>query len=566
MLRTAGGIISDTLKAYGVTCVFGMEDPIHIFHTLDPEFVRIVTVRDEKHAAIMAHGYAQATGRPGICTSTFGPGATNLITGLLEAERSSVPVIALVQDHGLAVKGKHASSAMDHERSLAPFVKAVMRIDLPEQAEDVIRKAFRISTTGRPGPVAVLCPTDVMAQSVESGNIVGDERYTHAPATRSRPPLDDIASAAALLKSAKRPILVAGGGSIISGAASEIVSLAEKLDAPLATTMTGRGTVADDHPLSVGPLGTSTGGRLGRGRVANEMLAQADVALLMGTRTGQICYSDWTLPGPNTKVIHLDIDPVEVGRNFETEIALVGDVRETLRDLAHIVTSNGAGDRPDPRPEIERLTNEWLADFEPVAASSAQPIRPERLLSEISALLDEKSLLVTDASYITGWAMSHIDVPASGRFILSPRGTGGIGWCLPAAIGAKLADPSRSVICMSGDGAFGYVINELETAARVKVPLVVVVFNNATLGFQRHWEQKVMGSYRECDFLDVDYSEVGRALKCQGERVTDPGEIKAAIERGLAANAPYVVDVVIDADATAPIVGFETVLAADAAH
>lgn len=566
MLRTAGGIISDTLKAYGVTCVFGMEDPIHIFHSLDQEFTRIITVRDEKHAAIMAHGYAQATGRPGVCTSTFGPGATNLITGLLEAERSSVPVIALVQDHGLAVKGKHASSAMDHEKSLAPFVKAVMRIDLPGQAEDVIRKAFRISTTGRPGPVAVLCPTDVMAQSVESGDIVGDRRYTHAPATRSRPPLDDIASAAALLKSAKRPILIAGGGSVISGAADEIVALAEKLNAPLATTMTGRGTVADSHPLSVGPLGTSTGGRLGRGRIANRMLVEADVALLMGTRTGQICYSDWTLPRPGTKIIHLDIDPVEVGRNFETEIALVGDVRETLRDLIDVLASNGAGERPDPRPEIERLTNEWLGDFEPVAASDARPIRPERLLTEISSLVDETSLLVTDASYITGWAMSHIDVPASGRFILSPRGTGGIGWCLPAAIGAKLADPSRSVICMSGDGAFGYVINELETAARVKVPLVVVVFNNSTLGFQRHWEQKVMGSYRECDFLDVDYSEVGRALKCQGERVTDPGEIRAALKRGLAANAPYVIDVVIDPDATAPIVGFETILAADAAH
>ena len=566
MLRTAGGIISETLKAYGVTCVFGMEDPIHIFHSLDQDFTRIVTVRDEKHAAIMAHGYAQATGRPGVCTSTFGPGATNLITGLLEAERSSVPVIALVQDHGLSVKGKHASSAMDHERSLAPFVKAVMRIDLAEQAEQIIHKAFRISTTGRPGPVAVLCPTDVMAQTVESADIAGDERYSHAPATRSRPPADDIAEAAALLKSAKRPILIAGGGSMISGAADEIIKLAEKLGAPLATTMTGRGTVADAHPLSVGPLGTSTGGRLGRGRVANQMLAEADVALLMGTRTGQICYSDWTLPGPDTKIIHLDIDPVEVGRNFKTEIALVGDVRETLRDLVQVVASNGGGERADPRPQIEQLTKEWLGDFTPVATSTAQPIRPERLLSEISSLLDETSLLVTDASYITGWAMSHIDVPASGRFVLSPRGTGGIGWCLPAAIGAKLADPSRSVICMSGDGAFGYVINELETAARAKVPLVVVVFNNSTLGFQRHWEQKVMGSYRECDFLDVDYSEVGRALKCQGERVTNPDEIQAALKRGLAANAPYVIDVVIDPDATAPIVGFETILAADAAH
>ena len=566
MQRTAGGVISETLKAHGVTCVFGMEDPIHVFHTLDQSFTRIVTVRDEKHAAIMAHGYAQATGRPGVCTSTFGPGATNLITGLLEAERSSVPVIALVQDHGLAVKGKHASSAMDHDRSLAPFVKAVLRIDLASQAESHIRKAFRIATTGRPGPVAVLCPTDVMAQTVDMGEIKGDDRYTHAPATRSRPPAAEIAEAADLLSGAARPVLVAGGGSMISGAAQEIIRLAERLNAPVATTMTGRGIVADTHPLSVGPLGSSTGGKLGRGRVANHMLEHADVALLMGTRTGQICYSDWTLPGSDTKVIHLDIDPEETGRNFDTDVALVGDVRETLRDLIDVLEGKALGEREDPRAEIERLTEEWQSDFTPVATSNAQPIRPERLLTEISSLLDEKSLIVTDASYITGWAMSHIDVPSSGRFVLSPRGTGGIGWSLPAAIGAKLGDLSRNVICMTGDGAFGYVINELETAARVKVPLVVVVFNNATLGFQRHWEQKVMGSYRECDFLDVDYSEVGRALKCEGERVTAPGDIHAALKRGLAAGGPYVIDVVIDPDATAPIVGFETILAADAAH
>lgn len=566
MLRTAGEIISDTLKAYGVTYVFGMEDPVHIFHALDPQSTRIVTVRDEKHAAIMAHGYAQATGRPGVCAATFGPGATNLITGLLEAQRSSVPVIALVQDHGLAVKGRHASSELDHERALAPFVKAVLRIDLAEQAGQAIHKAFRLATTGRPGPVAVLCPTDVMARSVEAAPVAADARYTHAPATRSRPPAHDIARAAALLAGASRPVLVAGGGSMISGAAAQVVDLAEMLGAPLATTMTGRGAVSDAHPLAVGPLGSSTGGFLGRGRVANQILAQADVAFLMGTRTGQICYSDWTLPGPDTKIIHLDIDPQETGRNFDTAVALVGDVRETLAELIRVLADTGVGKRADPRPRIRRLIEEWVGDLKPFATSGARPIRPERLLAEVSALLDDKSLLVTDASYITGWAMSHIDVPASGRFILSPRGTGGIGWSLPAAIGAKLADPSRTVICMSGDGAFGYVMNELETAARIQVPLVVVVLNNATLGFQRHWELKVMGSYRECDFLDVDFSQVARALKCQGERVTDPGEIPAALKRGLEANGPYVIDAVIDPQAMAPIVGFETVLAPDAAH
>jgi len=563
---TAGEIIAATLRSYGVTCLFGMEDPIHIFHGVDRDVTRIVTVRDEKHAAIMAHGYAQATGRPGVCAATFGPGATNLITGLLEAQRSSVPVIALVQDHGLSSKNRNASSELELTRALAPFVKEVIRVDLPEQAADLARKAFRIATTGRPGPVVLACPNDVMAAETEA-SVHAEPAYTYVPANRTRPSRDALEAAIAMIADSDRPLLVAGGGAMISGASTEVVLFAEALSIPIATTMTGRGAVADSHPLAVGPLGTTTGGRYGRGQIANELLSNADVVLLLGTRTGQICYSDWTLPAPGTRIIHVDIDPAEIGRNFSTDLALVGDVRETLVELLSLAEdANLLNTRKVDSETIGSLRSRWKAELEPVATSDQQPIRPERLLAEISARVDASSLLVTDASYVTGWAMSHIDVPASGRFILSPRGTGGIGWSLPAAIGAKMADPSRTVICMTGDGAFGYVMNEMETAARYMVPILIVVFNNSTLGFQRHWEQKVMGSYRECDFLDIDYSEVGRALKCEGERIVDPAELGAAIDRGLSARGPYVIDVVIDPDATAPIVGFERNLEADAAH
>ncbi|MGQ3028270.1 MAG: thiamine pyrophosphate-binding protein [Ferrovibrionaceae bacterium] len=562
MRGTAGKIVYETLKSYGVTCLFGMEDPIHIFHAVDRAFTRIVTVRDEKHAAIMAHGYAQATGRPGVCTSTFGPGATNLITGLLEAQRSSVPVIALVQDHALKMKDRHASSALDHVAAMAPYVKQAIRIDLPEQAGDIIRKAFRLATTGRPGPVAVICPSDVLATETEAATHA-EAAYLGFPANRVRAAADATAAAVALLVQAERPVLVAGGGSIISGATAEIVALAERLGAPVVTTMTGRGAIPDSHPLAAGPLGSTTGGRLGRGRVANTVLAEADVVLMMGTRTGQICYSDWTLPGPNTRVIHLDIDPAEIGRNFSTDVALVGDVRETLKDILALARVE-APRRPEGR--VATLRRQWQDDFSPFGSSDQQPIRPERLLREISATVDSATLVVTDASYITGWAMSHIDVVAPGRFILSPRGTGGIGWSLPAAIGAKLGDPSRKVVCVTGDGAFGYVMNELETAARYGVEVLVVVFNNGTLGFQRHWEEKAMGRYLECDFLDVDYAEVGRALKCGGERVRDPAAVAAALARGMATKGPYVVDVVIDPNATAPIVGMERGIAAGDAH
>jgi acetolactate synthase I/II/III large subunit len=557
MRGTAGRIVYETLKAHEVTCLFGMEDPIHVFHAVDRDVTRIVTVRDEKHAAIMAHGYAQVTGRVGVCAATFGPGTSNLLTGLLEAHRSSVPVIALVQDHALKLKDRHASSALDHAAALQPFVKAVIRIDYPEQAADLTRRAFRLATTGRPGPIGLICPADVMASETEGDPRV-DPAYISCPANRTRASAEAIARAAELLAGAERPLIVSGGGAMISGAADEVARLAERFSVPVATTMTGKGAIADSHPLSVGVLGSSTGGKLGRGKIANQLLGEADLVLILGSRTGQICYSDWTLPRPGVTLIHLDIDPEEIGRNFTTDLPMAGDVRDSLRDLLHYaeqhdlrVTSRDNGGR------LAAMREDWRRELEPAARATQRPIRPERVFDEIDRVLDETSLIVTDASYVTGWAMSQLGVPASGRFILSPRGTGGIGWSLPAGIGAKLGDPTRTVICVTGDGGFGYVMNELETAARHGVDLLVVVFNNSTLAFQRHWEELSMGHYLDCDYLDVDYSEVARALKCGGESVVNPDDLPAAIQRGLGYDGPYLINAVVDPEAAAQIVGFD---------
>jgi acetolactate synthase I/II/III large subunit len=566
MRGTAGRILYETLKSHGVTCLFGMEDPIHVFHAVDRDVTRIITVRDEKHAAIMAHGHAQVTGRPGICAATFGPGASNLLTGLLEAYRSSVPVIALVQDHSLKLKDRHASSALDHEAALRPFVKAVIRIDYPEQAADLTRKAFRLATTGRPGPVGLICPSDVMASETE-GDPRADPAYTRFPANRVRASAGAVARAAELLATAERPLIVAGGGAIISGACEEVVGLAERFSAPVVTTMTGKGAIADTHPLSAGVLGSSTGGKLGRGQIANQLLGEADLVFILGSRTGQICYSDWSLPKPGVTVLHLDIDPEEIGRNFATDVPMAGDVRDSLRDLLRHAEEHGLKtDNRDNGGRLAVLREDWRRALEPAARAIQRPIRPERVFDEIDRVLDERSLIVTDASYVTGWAMSQLGVPSSGRFILSPRGTGGIGWSLPAGIGAKLGDPERSVICVTGDGGFGYVMNELETAARYGVDLLIVVFNNSTLAFQRHWEEVAMGRYLECNYLDVDYSEVARALKCGGESVTDPEELSPAIARGLAHAGPYLINAVVDPEAAAPIVGFDKPVPSGATH
>jgi acetolactate synthase-1/2/3 large subunit len=246
---------------------------------------------------------------------------------------------------------------------------------------------------------------------------------------------------------------------------------------------------------------------------------------------------------------------------------MAGDVRDSLRDLLRHAEEHGLqAEHRDNGGRLAAMKEDWRREIEPAARATQRPIRPERVFDEIDRVLDATSLIVTDASYVTGWAMSQLSVPSSGRFILSPRGTGGIGWSLPAGIGAKLGDPARTVICVTGDGGFGYVMNELETAARYGVDLLVVVFNNSTLGFQRHWEELAMGRYLECDYLDVDYSEVARALKCGGESVDNPDDLSAAIQRGLGYAGPYLINAVVDPEAAAPIVGFDKPVPQGASH
>ncbi len=554
MSQTAAQAVAETLKIYGVTHLFGMKDPLDLYHAIRPLGLRAITVRDEKHGAIMAHGFAKATGRPGVCTAMCGPAASNLATGLLEALQSSVPVIAFVVDIAAAQRGRHASSELDHVAALTPFAKWVTRIETPDRAAETVRHAFRIATSGRPGPVVVLCPRDIMGELSPAETYV-DEAFVRFPSMRSRASVESVLEAARILVDAKRPVIIAGGGAMHSRAHEEVLTLAEQLSAPVATTMNGRGAIADAHPLSVGALGTSTGGAYGRGQVANTILREADVALILGSRNGQICSFDWTLPGPGTKVLHVDVDAVEIGRNFRTDVALLGDVRDTMREL--IAACSGLGNRTANETQLERvatLRQGWRERFDTIARSQQVPIRPERVLRDISDAAAPDDILVTDASYVTGWAFSHIDTHGAGNGVISPRGTGGLGWGLPAAIGAKIGQPDREVLCISGDGGFGYVLSELETAARCNVKLTTVIFNNATLGFQKHVEEKILDSPWECDLLEIDHSAVAREMGWQGEQVADPAEIAPALARARASDKPYLIDVLIDPEAIAPIV------------
>src|SRR6185312_6942221 len=494
-LVTGARALYEALRDCGVTHLFGLDSPEALYAEIDRAEMRPITVRDERSGAIMADAYARVSGRPAVCTAIRGPGATNLITGVAEAWAASSPVIAVVNDVSTGLVGKNPIQEVDHLALFAPVTKWAGRLDRPERAGELLLRAVATATSGRPGPALLSCPDDVLARAGSAGPAprAGIRRYPH---TRAAPDPSAVRDALAVLVEARRPAIVAGGGVLISGASAELREVADLLGAPVATTLLGKGSVDETHPLSAGVVGAYTGGELGRGRVANDVVRAADTVLLVGTKTGNVTTADWTVPDPASRVVHVDVDAAEIGRNYRS-LGVLGDAKLALRALADGLRAAGVEPSRDARVGLARGLAEWRERIEPYVTSTARPIRPERV---------------------------------------------------PAAIGAKLARPDRRVLCLTGDGAFGYVFQELETAARYQIPIVVVVLNNSSFGFQKHAEHLQYGRAFETALLDVDYGALARTLHCDGVSVSDPEELAPALGRAIRAERPTVINVVVDPD------------------
>ena len=555
---TASGAraLYELLVSLGVTHLFGIDSPEPLYAQLKRDVIRPITVRDERSGAIMADAFARVSGRPGICTAIRGPGVTNLITGLAEARSTSTPVVALVNDVHTAHRGKNPVQEIDHLAVAQPVTKWAVRVDRPDRVAELTARAFDVATAGRPGPVLVSYPDDVLGADLAVGRRPRAAGPTRYPNARVAPDPAAVDAAVALLAEAKRPAIVAGGGVLISGAWDELRTVAELLDAPVATTPLGKGAFDETHPLSAGVTGAYTGGALGRGRIANEVVRAADVVLLVGTKTDSIATANWTVPDPVSRIVHVDVDPAEIGRNYPS-LGVVGDARLALAALAGQLRSARRVTAHELRSEIRAASRAWLASVEPLLASDAVPIRPERVVAELARSVNDDTILCTDASYASAWAMDLISFRQPGRRFLAPRGFAGIGWGLPAALGAKLAAPDKRVLCLTGDGGFGYVFQELETAARYGIAVVVIVLNNSSFGFQKHAEELHYGRSFETELLDVDYAALAKVLRCEGIRVVEPAEIGSAVERAIASNRPTVVDVVVDPDAYPPLLMYD---------
>jgi acetolactate synthase-1/2/3 large subunit len=551
---TVAQVIAAALLRHGVKTIFSQSLPSAVLLAAEDLGIRQFTYRTENAGTAMADGFARVSGRAAVVTAQNGPAATLLVPGLAEAIKSSIPVVALVQDVTRPTTDRNAFQEFDHFGLFQACAKWVRRVTEPERIEDYVDMAFAIATSGRPGPTVLLLPADFLNERVSTPSRRQAQLGTF-PLDRVLADPARIAAAADLLAAAKRPLIVAGGGVHLSGAAPELAALQKEAHLPVMTTVMGKGTVDEFHPLSLGVGGYNLG-RLSPGRYLRPLVEQADLVFFVGTRTAQNGTDSWTLFPPTARYIHLDIDNAEIGRNYEA-LRLVGDAKLTLAALAERLRG-----RRKPCPEIAQeiaaARDRNAGAIAPLLHSEASPIRPERLMADLQQVLTPDTLVVADASYSTVWVACYLRALASGMRFITPRGLAGLGWGLPMALGAKVARPASPVLCITGDGGFAHVWSELETSIRMRTPVVVTVLNNGVLGYQKDAEDVKFGRHTSaCYFAPVDHAQIARACGCRGITVERPADYLGAVREALAANETTVIDVMTDPEAYPPVAFFD---------
>lgn len=558
---SGGQALAAALQRHGVTDIFSQSLPSALMLAAPDYGIRQVGYRAENAGAAMADAYSRVSGRVAVVAAQNGPAATLLVPGLAEALCASIPVVAVVQDVHRDHFDRNAFQELDHFALFSGVSKWCRRVSNPDRIDDYVDMAFHAAAGGRPGPAVLMCPVDVLDAAV-GRQPVGPQRRASLgeyPLDRTVADPSRIAEAAKLLAEAKAPIVIAGGGVHSSQAYDELTDL-QSLGLPVATTVMGKGSVAETDPLS---LGVAAYFMAPRGRTAHmqEMIAEADVVLLVGNRTNQNGTDSWTLYPDEARYIHVDIDSAEVGRNYEA-LRLVGDAKLTLAALTDEIRgldhSRLTERKESVAKKIADAREKHEKDMAGLVDMEAVPIRPERLMADIDDVLTPDMLMVADASYASIWVANFTTAEKAGQRFLTPRGLAGLGWGLPFAIGAKAARPDAPTIMLTGDGGFAHVWAELETADRMKLPMVVVVLNNQVLGYQKHAELSIFGNHTEVvHFSEIDHAALARAVGCEGVRIETPGDFAPALKDALARDAVTVIDVLVDPDAYPPITTFE---------
>ncbi len=546
------------LDLYGVRHLFGLcgdtSLPLYdALYRLDHQVTHVLT-RDERSAAYMADGYARVSGRPGVCEGPSGGGATYLLPGLVEANESSSPVLGITSDVPVLSRGRYPLTELDQEALYRPLTKWNTVCDRAEQVPQAFRAAFRYMTTGRPGAAHIGLPYDVLKQPVDAAEIwtqAGHERY---PAWRTGADPAAVQAAAAAIQRARRPIFICGGGVIAAGASNVLEAVATLLDAPVCTTVSGKGSIAETHPLSVGVVG------LNGGVIATRaVVEQADLVVFVGCRAGSTTTERGAQPGRHVPIVHIDVDPAAVSANYQTAHALVGDARLVLEALHDQLQSQLGQLQPEGRGGAAlatRARQAKFAAFDALAATDAQPIRPERVLAELNRVLPRDAVVVADPGTPCPYVSAYYQMRDAGRHFITNRAHGALGYSLSAAVGAWFAGPQRKCVSIMGDGSFGFSVGELETVTRCKVPLLMLVFSNATFGWIKASQKASYGGrYFSVDFSRTDHARIAAAYGVRSWSGTDPADLGRVLREALEHDGPALVDIVVQPleDAAAPV-------------
>ena len=546
--RIASYLLTEYLERLGVEVIFGLcgHTIIALLDALGKSRIRFVSARHEQVAAHAADGYARASGKTGVLLTHLGPGLTNACTGVANAALDSIPMVVIAGDVPSHYYGRHPHQEVnlhqdaDQFQIYRPFCKRVYRVEGVEDLPRIMERAFHLAQAGRPGPVLVDVPMDIFSADLPV------DAFQQVPAIMSRPTVDaaTVGRIVEALASAERPILYAGGGVLSARATAELAALAEALEVPVAHTLMGKGCLRDDHPLLLGQTG------FWGTPISNDKCRAADLIVAVGTRLAEANSSSWdprfTFSIPPTRLIHIDADEAEIGRNYSAELGVVADAKLALGALAAAAQGTIHRDRGRLREEIARGRKAFAANWDHQWSSDQYPMRPERILAELRKAVPENGFIVTDVGWNKNGVGQQFPITVPGTFI-TPSGLATMGFGPAAVLGVKMAHPDRAAVSLIGDGGFSTNPSVIATAMEAELPVVWLVMDNAGFGTIAGLESMHYGWSFGCMFercgqpYKVDYAAMARACGARGIMIESASELGPALGEALASNLPTVI-------------------------
>jgi acetolactate synthase-1/2/3 large subunit len=543
------------LENRGVEHIFGLcgHTNIAVLSALEKSSIKFINTRHEQIAAHIADGYARAKKETSVVLSHLGPGLTNAATGVANAALDSIPMVVIAGDVPSHYYGKHPHQEVNLHADASqyeiyrPFVKRSWRVDRPDLFPEILEKAFQLAESGNPGPVLVSVPMDIFSKEVDTALF---ERLNHNTKSLHKPSIDEETAKTIIktLVNAKNPLFYVGGGIMLADAAEELRKLVDHLSIPVAHSLMGKGAVSDDNPLTLGMTG------FWGTKFINDKCKEADYILALGTRFAEADSSSWepeyTFNFPPTKLIQIDIDPSEIGRNYPVEIGVVADLKQALTVLnrtAKELVPNGF-QNDELKQEIVANREEFKNSNKKYISDNSFPMKPQRILSEVREVLPRDAFITTDVGWNKNGVGQQFPIYEAGT-VLTPGGFATMGFGAPAALGAKIAQPDKVVVSLVGDGGFGQNPAVLATAAESNIPVIWVVMNNSAFGTIAGLEQAHFGTtfgtifQKDGETFSPDYAQIAKAYGIEGVKIQSAEEFKPALKQAIESNKPFVIDV-----------------------